>query len=68
MTITPMDTIMDKDTKYWNTHKKVYDEMLLELDNDVVRKVFENPNGAESQLLNKKVEEKTRKLLLQPRN
>ena len=55
MTITPMDTKMDKDTKYWNTHKRVYDEMLLELDNDVVRKVFENPNGAESQLLNKKV-------------
>ena len=68
MTITQMDTTMDKDTKYWNTHKRVYDEMLLELDNDVVRKVFENPNGAESQLLNKKVEEKTRKLLLQPRN
>ena len=59
---------MEKDTKYWKTHKQVYNDMLTELDSEVIRRVFENPNGAESQLLNKKVEERTKETLLQSQN
>ena len=59
---------MEKDTKYWNTHKEVYNDMLAELDNDVIRRIYQNPNGSESYLLNKKVEEKTKETLLQSQN
>ena len=68
MMITPSNTKMEKDTKYWKTHKQVYNDMLTELDSEVIRRVFENPNGAESQLLNKKVEERTKETLLQSQN
>ena len=46
---------MDKDNRYWNKHKQVYNELLNELDNVIIDKIYRNPNCAEAHLLNKRV-------------
>ena len=45
---------MDKDYKYWNAHKAIYNELLNELDNSIIMKITTNPNCAEAHLLNKR--------------
>ena len=47
---------MDKDYKYWNTHKEKYNELLNELDNTIINKIITNPNCAEAHLLNRRVD------------
>ena len=47
---------MDKDNRYWNKHKQVYNELLNELDNVIIDKIYRNPNCAEARLLSKKVD------------
>ena len=33
---------MDKDYKYWNAHKAIYNELLNELDNSIIMKITTN--------------------------
>ena len=47
---------MDKDYKYWNAHKAIYNELLNELDNSIIMKITTNPNCAEAHLINNKVD------------
>ena len=47
---------MDKDNKYWSIHKSIYMDMLNELDNEVVSRIYKNPNCAEARLLSKRVD------------
>lgn len=56
---------MDRDNKYWNTHKEVYNKLFNELDNDIIDKIYRNPNCAEARLLNDKVEKQIQEILQQ---
>ena len=56
---------MDRDNKYWNTHKEVYNKLFNELDNDIIDKIYRNPNCAEARLLNDKVEKQIQEILPQ---
>jgi succinate dehydrogenase flavin-adding protein (antitoxin of CptAB toxin-antitoxin module) len=49
---------MDKDNRYWNKHKQIYNELLNELDNSIINRIYSNPNCAEAQLLNKRVDKR----------
>jgi hypothetical protein len=44
-----------KDTDYYNKHKVVYNDELTKLDNEVIKTIFQDPNGEESSLLNERV-------------
>ena len=46
---------MIKDNNYYNLHKVVYNEELQELDSDVIKTIFNDPKGEESELLNRRV-------------
>jgi succinate dehydrogenase flavin-adding protein (antitoxin of CptAB toxin-antitoxin module) len=54
---------MDKDYKYWNAHKAIYNELLNELDNSIIMKITTNPNCAEAHLLNKRVDKQIQESL-----
>ncbi len=56
---------MDKDNRYWNTHKEIYNKLLNNLDKDIVDKIYRNPDCTEAHLLNKKVEKEIREILHQ---
>ena len=47
---------MIKDNNYYNKHKVVYTEELQKLDVEVIKTIFEDPCSAESELLNKRVD------------
>ena len=47
---------MIKDNSYYNKHKVVYTEELQKLDVEVIKSIFEDPSGEESELLNKRVD------------
>lgn len=46
----------DKNSYYWNLHKKFYKEALNELDNDAFHAIMGNPNCPEAKSLGKRVE------------
>jgi hypothetical protein len=46
---------MIKDNNYYNLHKVVYNEELQELDMEVIKTIFDDPEGEESELLNRRV-------------
>ena len=54
---------MDKDNRYWNKHKQVYNELLNELDNIIIDKIHRNPNCAEAHLLNRRVDKRIQESL-----
>ena len=54
---------MDKDNRYWNMHKQVYNDFLNELDNEIIEKIYKNPNCAEAHLLNKRVDKQIQESL-----
>jgi hypothetical protein len=47
---------MEKDNNYWILHKEIYNEMMADLDTDVIRKIYDNPNCTEARLLQKRVD------------
>jgi len=55
---------MEKDTNYWSLHKETWDELLSELDNEVITKIYNNPNCAEGRLFSRKVEKEVKQRLL----
>ncbi len=56
---------MDKDNRYWSTHKQVYNNFLNELDKEIVEKIYKNPDCVEAQLLNSKVDKEIEQQLNQ---
>ncbi len=56
---------MDKDNRYWNIHKEVFNKFLNELDTEIVDKIYRNPNCVEAHLLNKKVEKEIQQIMQQ---
>ena len=56
---------MDKDNRYWDTHKEIYNRLLNSLDKDIVDKIYKNPNCIEAHLLNSKVEKQIQETLQQ---
>ena len=54
---------MDKDNRYWNMHKQVYNDFLNELDNEIIEKIYKNPNCAEAHLINNKVDKEVEERL-----
>lgn len=46
---------MIKDNNYYNLHKVVYNEELGNLDVEVIKTIFDDPQGEESELLNRRV-------------
>ena len=55
---------MEKDTNYWSLHKETWDELLSELDNEVITKIYNNPNCDEGRLFSRKVEKEVKQRLL----
>ena len=47
---------MDKDNRYWKIHKEIYNKLFGDIDLDIANKIYKNPNCAEGQLLNKRVD------------
>ncbi len=56
---------MDKDNRYWSTHKQVYNNFLNELDKEIVEKIYKNPDCVEALLLNSKVDKEIEQQLNQ---
>ena len=56
---------MDKDNRYWKAHKNIYNKLLNSLDQDIVDKIYRNPNCIEAHLLNNKVEKEIEQILEQ---
>tara|TARA_Y100000310_G_scaffold342449_1_gene445759 strand:+ start:2139 stop:2312 length:174 start_codon:yes stop_codon:yes gene_type:complete len=52
-----------KSSRYWDTHKEVYQEFLDELDGEVRSIVLDDSNSHEAKVFNKKVEDETKKKL-----
>ena len=46
---------MIKDNNYYNLHKVVYNDELQQLDTEVIKTIFDDPQGEESELLNRRV-------------
>ena len=46
---------MIKDNNYYNLHKVVYNEELQQLDMEVIKTIFDDQQGEESELLNQRV-------------
>ena len=59
---------MEKDNTYWMLHKDTYNEMMAELDMDVVRKIYNNPNCTEGRLLQKRVDKELEDKMRQLQN
>jgi len=55
--------MIEKNNSYWNEHKKVFNEMILELDTEIVNKIYNNPNCHEGRLFQKKVDRRVAELL-----
>lgn len=53
---------MEKNITYWNIHKRVFNEMLSELDTEIANKIFNNPNCYESKILQKRVDKRVEEL------
>ena len=54
---------MDKDNRYWNAHKKVFNTLFNELDKDIANRIYRNPSGIEARLLNRRVEKEVKQIL-----
>jgi len=54
---------MDKDNRYWNAHKKIFNKLFNELDKDIANRIYRNPNGIEARLLNRRVEKEVEQIL-----
>ena len=52
-----------KSSRYWDTHKEVYQELLDELGGEVRSIVLDDSNSYEAKVFNKKVEDETKKRL-----
>ena len=56
---------MEKNNKYWNTHKMVYMEELDKLDNSIINEIQNKPYSKEAHLFNEKIEDKIKEKLNQ---
>ena len=54
---------MDKDNRYWNAHKKIFNKLFNELDKDIANRIYRNPNGIEAHLLNKRIDKEIKETL-----
>ena len=57
--------MIDKDNRYWNIHKEVFNKFFNELDKDIADRIYRNPNCIEAHLLNRKVEKEVSQILQQ---
>ena len=55
--------MIEKDKYYWDKHKKVFNEMISELDTEIINRIYNNPNCHEGRLFQERVDREVEDVL-----